>query len=85
MSLDVYLYGERVGTLAPVGHGRDYELAYSQGALERHGPGAALLSMSLPTSEEPFSPDASRAYVEGLLPEGARRSKVADELDVDPD
>lgn len=85
MSLDVYLYGERVGTLAPVGRGREYELAYSERALERYGRGVALLSMSLPTSEEPFSPSASRAYVEGLLPEGARRLRLADELAVDPD
>jgi serine/threonine-protein kinase HipA len=85
VSLDVYLYGERVGTLAPVGTGRDYELAYSSAALERYGPGVALLSMSLPTTEEPFSPSASRAYVEGLLPQGGRRLRLAGELGVDPD
>jgi serine/threonine-protein kinase HipA len=83
VSLDVYLYGERVGTLAPVGSGRDYEFAYSQSALERYGRGVALLSTSLPTSEEPFSPNASRAYVEGLLPEGPRRLRLAAELAVD--
>jgi len=85
LSLDVHLYGERVGTLAPVGRDREYELAYSERALKRYGRGVALLSMSLPTSEEPFSPGASRAYVEGLLPEGARRLRLASELAVDPD
>jgi serine/threonine-protein kinase HipA len=85
VSLDVYLYGERVGTLAPVGAGREYELAYSESALERYGRGVALLSNSLPTSEEPFSPDTSRAYVEGLLPRGMRRLALASELGVEPD
>lgn len=85
MSLDVYLYGERIGTLAPVGDGEDYEFAYSQDALDRHGPGVAVLSTSLPTTAEPFSPDASRAYVEGLLPKGPRRFRLAAELAVGPD
>ncbi|HEX2097134.1 MAG TPA: HipA domain-containing protein [Solirubrobacterales bacterium] len=85
MGLDVYLYGERVGRLAPVGRGKDYEFSYSQNALERHGRGIALLSNSLPTSEEPFSPDTSRAYVEGLLPQGARRLRLASELAIAPD
>lgn len=85
MSLEVYLYGEKVGTLAPVGPGMEYEFAYSEAALERYGPGVALLSNSLLTREEPFGPDASRAYVEGLLPEGTRRLRLARELDIDPD
>lgn len=85
MSLDVYLCGERVGTLARVGSGHEYEFAYSRGALERYGLGTSLLSTSLPTTEEPFSPDASRAYVEGLLPEGAWRLRLAGELGLDAD
>jgi serine/threonine-protein kinase HipA len=85
LSLDVYLYGERIGTLAPLDSGGDYRFAYSQDALERYGSGIALLSTSLPTMEEPFSPDTSRAYVEGLLPEGTRRLRLARELAIDPD
>jgi serine/threonine-protein kinase HipA len=85
VSLDVYLYGQRVGTLAPVGAGFQYEFAYTEAALERFGCGVALLSTSLPTTEEPFSPDASRAFVEGLLPAGTRRLQLARELAIDPD
>ncbi|HEU5141857.1 MAG TPA: HipA domain-containing protein [Solirubrobacterales bacterium] len=84
MSLDVYLHGERIGTLARVGADFDYEFEYSASALERYGPGKAVLSTSLPTREEPFSPGASRAYVEGLLPTGMRRLKLARELEVEP-
>ncbi len=83
MSLDVHLYGERIGTLFPAGED-DYRFAYSHDCLEKFGWGTALLSTSLPTTEEPFSADATRAYVEGLLPEGMRRLKLARELSVDP-
>jgi serine/threonine-protein kinase HipA len=42
-----------------------------------------LLSNSLPVRAEPYSADTSRAYVEGLLPEGAQRQRIADELGLD--
>lgn len=83
MSLDVYLYGERVGTLFPAGD-NDYRLAYDPELVERVGPGKALLSNSLPARPEPYSAEATRAYVEGLLPEGTRRSRLGRELDLDP-
>lgn len=82
MSLDVYLYGERVGTLFPAGD-NDYRLAYDPELVERTGPGRALLSHSLPARAEPYSAEATRAYVEGLLPEGARRTRLGRELDLD--
>ncbi len=82
MSLDVYLYGERVGTLFPAGD-NDYRLAYDPELVERVGPGKALLSNSLPARPEPYSAEATRAYVEGLLPEGARRERLGRELGLD--
>jgi serine/threonine-protein kinase HipA len=82
LSLDVYLYGERVGTLFPAGD-NDYRLAYDPETVERVGPGKALLSNSLPARPEPYSAEATRAYVEGLLPEGARRARLGRELDLD--
>jgi serine/threonine-protein kinase HipA len=82
LSLDVYLYGERVGTLFPAGD-NDYRLAYDPELVERVGPGKALLSNSLPARPEPYSSEATRAYVEGLLPEGARREKLGRELGLD--
>jgi serine/threonine-protein kinase HipA len=83
LSLDVYLYGERVGTLFPAGE-NDYRLAYDPATVERVGPGKVLLSNALPVRAEPYSAEATRAYVEGLLPEGSRRRKLARELDADP-
>jgi serine/threonine-protein kinase HipA len=82
LSLDVYLYGERVGTLFPAGDD-DYRLAYEPELVERIGPGKALLSNSLPARPEPYSAEATRAYVEGLLPEGPRRDRLGRALDID--
>ncbi|HWM63064.1 MAG TPA: HipA domain-containing protein [Solirubrobacterales bacterium] len=83
MSLDVYLYGERIGTLFPAGE-NDYRLAYTPERIAEFRPGTAVLSNSLPSSDQPYSADASRAFVEGLLPEGMRRTKLAGELGIDP-
>jgi serine/threonine-protein kinase HipA len=83
VGLDVYLYGERIGSLFRAER-LDYRFRYSRQALERYGRGAAVLSTSLPTTDEPFSPEATRAFVEGLLPEGMRRLKLARELGLDP-
>jgi len=83
LSLDVYLYGERVGMLFPAGD-NDYRLAYDPEVVERLGPGRTLLSSSLPARPEPYSAEATRAYVEGLLPQGPRRARLGRELDLDP-
>lgn len=83
MSLDVYLYGKRIGTLFPAGE-NDYRLAYAPDMVEEVGAGVSLLSNSLPARTEPYSAAATQAFVEGLLPEGMRRRKLARELDVDP-
>lgn len=82
MSLDVCLYGERIGTLFPAGD-NDYRLAYDPELVERIGPGKALLSNSLPARPEPYSAEATKAYVDGLLPEGPRRARLGRELGVD--
>jgi serine/threonine-protein kinase HipA len=82
LSLDIYLYGERVGTLFPAGD-NDYRLAYDPELVERFGPGKALLSNSLPARPEPYSAQATSAYVEGLLPEGPRRDRLGRELALD--
>lgn len=84
MSLDVYLYGERVGTLFPAGS-NDYRLAYDPELVRKVGPGRVLLSNSLPARPEPYSAEATSAYIEGLLPEGPRRGRLGRELGIDAD
>lgn len=83
MSLDVYLQGEPIGELLPTGED-GYRFVYRAETVEEIGAGEVLLSNSLPVREEPFSADASRAFVEGLLPQGCRRSAIAAELGLDP-
>ncbi len=83
MSLDIHLYGERIGTLFPAGD-NDYRFAYDPKLVDKLGAGNALLSNALPVRPEPFSFEATAAYVEGLLPDGRRRRKVAKELGIDP-
>ena len=83
MSLDVYLHGERIGILFPAGDD-DYRLAYDPERVEELGRGRALLSNSLPVRSEPYSAEASRAYVEGLLPERPYRARLERELGIEP-
>jgi serine/threonine-protein kinase HipA len=82
MSLDVHLRGERVGALRRDGDG--YRLAYDPEAVARLDEDRARLSLSLPPRPEPCDPAATRAYVEGLLPQGPRRRRIAHELGLDP-
>lgn len=45
---------------------------------------ARPISLSLPVREEPFSPADSRPFFEALLPEGALREQIAQELRLAP-
>ena len=84
MKLDVYLRGNRVGGLFRSGED-GYHFGYGPEAVEEPDPSTVLLSHAMPVRAEPFGRDASRAYVEGLLPQGARRRAIARELDLNPD
>jgi serine/threonine-protein kinase HipA len=81
-TLDVYLFGERCGSISE-SIGLDYTFAYDPAWRRdsRHG-----ISMCLPRREAPSTAEAERAYFGGLLPEGAARRRIAqdhgfDELD----
>lgn len=82
MSLDVYLHGKRIGALAPTGEDT-YSFAYLP-EVAAEASVAATLSTALPLRPEPYGPHASRAYVEGLLPQGLRRTAIAEELGLSP-
>lgn len=79
--LGVHLYGERIGVLERRGPKR-YRFRYSEGVRHSHAAGTILLSASLPVREEEFSPSAARPFFDGLLPEGAIRSSLAQSLRV---
>jgi serine/threonine-protein kinase HipA len=82
LSLDVHLYGERIGTLSSAGD-NDYRFSYSPEALTSKGPGTPLLSTSLPVQPEPFSAETSSAFIENLLPEGRARERLARAVGLD--
>jgi serine/threonine-protein kinase HipA len=82
MSLDVYLHGKRIGGLFPISE-EDFQFAYGVDLAGEHEAGTPPLSHSLPVRQAPYGPDVSRAYVEGLLPQGGLRRAIARELGLD--
>jgi serine/threonine-protein kinase HipA len=77
------MHGRRVAALVP-GSLHSYSLIYDPEAIERSDPARTQLSMALPPRPEPYGHQASRAYLEGLLPQGERREAIAAELGLDP-
>jgi len=76
--LEVWLFAERVGTLALV-EGR-LNFCYASGWLSR--PDAVTLSCSLPLQAEPFDDHKARPFFAGLLPEGQMRRLIAQQFQV---
>jgi len=73
MSLGVYWDGEEVGRLERTDErSREYAFRYTQPSRS--------ISLSLPMSQERFSPAESRPFFEALLPEGAVREQIASQL-----
>jgi len=76
--LEVWLFADRVGTLAMV-EGR-LNFCYASAWLSR--PDAIALSASLPLQAEPFDDHKTRPYFAGLLPEGQMRRLIAQQFQV---
>lgn len=76
--LEVWLFGDRVGTLALV-DGR-LNFSYASGWLSHKD--AVALSASLPLQTEPFDDRKTRPFFAGLLPEGQMRHLIAQQFQV---
>jgi serine/threonine-protein kinase HipA len=76
--LEVWLFADRVGTLALV-EGR-LNFRYAPAWLSR--PNAVALSSSLPLQTEPFDDHKTRPFFAGLLPEGQMRRLIAQQFQV---
>jgi len=76
--LEVWLFADRVGTLALV-DGR-LNFCYAPGWLSQ--PDAVALSASLPLQAESFDDRKARPYFAGLLPEGEMRRLIAQQSQV---
>ena len=72
------MHGERVGSLRR-GEG-SYGFAYDMEAVDRVGAARSWVSTRMPPRPEPYGPEIAAPYVEGLLPQGRRRLKLAREL-----
>jgi len=83
MSLDVYLHGERIGGLFPISE-ESFHFAYSPEVVDAHDADEPLLSNALPVRSAPHGSRPTRAYIEGLLPQGRLRRTAARELGLDP-
>ena len=76
--LEVWLFADRVGTLALV-DGR-LSFCYASGWLAQSD--AVALSVSLPLQAEPFDDRKTRPFFAGLLPEGQMRRLIAQQFQV---
>lgn len=76
--LEVWLFADRVGTLALV-DGR-LNFSYAPHWLEQSD--AVALSASLPLQAEPFDDHKARPFFAGLLPEGQMRRLIAQQFQV---
>jgi serine/threonine-protein kinase HipA len=72
------MHGEPVGSLLRDSDGCSF--AYDLDAVERLGGERARLSTTMAPRAEPYGPAVTRPYLEGLLPQGRRRLKLAREL-----
>jgi serine/threonine-protein kinase HipA len=76
--LEVWLFAERIGTLALI-EGR-LNFAYADEWLKQ--PKAVALSCSLPLQKESFDDHKTRPFFAGLLPEGRMRRLIAQQFQV---
>ncbi|MDP2430684.1 MAG: type II toxin-antitoxin system HipA family toxin [Pseudomonadota bacterium] len=76
--LEVWLFADRVGTLALV----DGRLSFYYAPAWLSLPNAVALSASLPLQGEPFDDHKTRPFFAGLLPEGQMRRLIAQQFQV---
>lgn len=76
--LEVWLFADRVGTLALV----DGRLSFCYARAWLSHPNAVSLSASLPLQAEPFDDRKTRPFFAGLLPEGQMRRLIAQQFQV---
>lgn len=68
--LDLWLDDVLVATVSPKARGMKVTVTYTEEGRSGYPPGAPILSCSLPALPGTAAPAASRAFLEGLLPEG---------------
>jgi len=80
-SLAIWLYDRRVAIVERERKGR-LRLAYTEEALAAYEGGTPLLSLALPLIRARYPNGVTRAFLDGLLPEGEPRRAIAADLDL---
>ncbi len=79
--LAVWLYGHQVAVVEQERNNR-LRLSYTEDALSTYEGGTPLLSLALPLTRERYPNGVTRAFLDGLLPEGEPRRAIAQDLDL---
>ena len=80
-ALAIWLDGHQVATVEKERNNR-LRLSYTEYALEAYEGGIPLLSLAFPLTRERYPNAATRAFLDGLLPEGEPRRAIAADLDL---
>jgi serine/threonine-protein kinase HipA len=80
-ALAIWLYGHQVATVEKERNNR-LRLSYTGYALEAYEGGTPLLSLAFPLTRDRYPNAATRAFLDGLLPEGEPRRTIAQDLDL---
>ncbi len=79
--LAIWLYGHQVAVVEKQRNNR-LRLSYAEYALDTYEGGTPLLSLAFPLTRERYPNGATRAFLDGLLPEGEPRRAIAADLDL---
>ncbi|MFI4977817.1 MAG: type II toxin-antitoxin system HipA family toxin [Solirubrobacterales bacterium] len=79
--LAIWLYGHQVAVVEKQRNNR-LRLSYTEYALDTYEGGTPLLSLAFPLTRERYPNGATRAFLDGLLPEGEPRRAIAADLDL---
>ena len=80
-ALAIWLYGHQVAVVEKQRNNR-LRLSYTEHALDTYEGGTPLLSLAFPLTRERYPNGATRAFLDGLLPEGEPRRAIAQDLDL---
>jgi serine/threonine-protein kinase HipA len=80
-ALEIWLYGHRVAVVEKRRNNR-LRLSYTEYALDTYEGGTPLLSLAFPLTRDRYPNGATRAFLDGLLPEGEPRRVIAEDLDL---
>ncbi len=79
--LAIWLYGHRVAVVEKERNSR-LRLSYTEEALNTYEGGTPLLSLALPLTRDRYPNGLTRAFLDGLLPEGEPRRAIAEDFDL---